>query len=576
MSSDAPPGYVSASARTTYIGGVIAVIVAYVVAQIGVPAALTMNTTLAMQAAPSFTSMGGNLQGGAVWRDRFWYLSGSDEFVGPYGTAGPRLIGVSLGDERETEIAVSEAMRDGYLLSAPDRLWLVSPKLVAFYDGQDLLTGEPEEELGAISPPFLLDGRPAVVEGGRLERTEDVAPWLEETEQFQVIGDDGARVLKVLDGQQWRTEAEFSLLGEDGSLTSVRNLRVLHHDGELHLFTEVGATVRHRVSLPEGPLAALREWEEVARMGDQWSAVTLDGAPALLFVDEHATGGTVRGYRPESGGWKQFVSRDVAAFERIGVCGTEGAGGWLIASQSSPFDLRLTQLEGDQVVERTSAAPGFPGTSAAAGQSRLLYLLPYGFLVLAGLVVSVMMHFWRASGYEFENKRAELASLWRRGVAEGVDVLLMAGPAAVAFWRAWRHFSSELIMQMQGPGAVLPGLKWMLLAVLWLVVAFFAFSILEGLTGRTPGKWVTGIKVVRRNLQRCGVGWALLRNLLIIADGFFNYTVGLALVAFTQARQRVGDLAAGTIVIRAGSVSETQPEESLQLEWEADERGRAE
>ncbi|MFO7959084.1 MAG: RDD family protein [Candidatus Brocadiia bacterium] len=576
MSAEAPPGYVSASAKTTYIGGVIAVIVAYVVAQIAVPAALTMNRTLAMQGAPTFTSMGGNLRAAAVWRDRFWYISGPNEFVGPYDSAGARLIGVSLDGEEQVNVAVSTGLGDGYVLAAPDRLWLVSRKLVGFYDGQDLLTGEPEEELGAISPPFLLDGRPAVVEGGRLEKTEDVAPWLEETEQFQVIGDDGNRVLKVLDGQQWRTEAEFSLLGEDGPLTSVRNLRVLHHDGELHLFTEVGATVRHRVGLPEGPLAALREWEEVARMGDQWSAVTLEGAPALFFVDEHATGGTVRGYRPGADGWEQFVSREVPAFERIGVCGTETPDGWLIASQSSPFDLRLTQLEGDQVVERTSAAPGFPGSSAAVGQSLLAYLLPYAFLVLAGLVVSVMMRFWRTSGYEYEDKRAELASLWRRGIGEGVDLLLMAGPAALASWRAWRHFTPALMVE--GPGALLPGAKWMLLALAWLFGTFLVFSILEGLTGRTPGKWVTGIKVVRRNLGRCGVGWALLRNLLIIADGFFNYTVGLALVAFTQARQRVGDLAAGTIVIRAGSVSETQPEgeESLQLEWEADERGRTE
>ena len=41
-----------------------------------------------------------------------------------------------------------------------------------------------------------------------------------------------------------------------------------------------------------------------------------------------------------------------------------------------------------------------------------------------------------------------------------------------------------------------------------------------------------------------------MRNALKLVDGFFNFLVGILLVAFTPEWQRVGDLAARTIVVR--------------------------
>jgi uncharacterized RDD family membrane protein YckC len=45
------------------------------------------------------------------------------------------------------------------------------------------------------------------------------------------------------------------------------------------------------------------------------------------------------------------------------------------------------------------------------------------------------------------------------------------------------------------------------------------------------------------------------RNLLKFVDGFFYFLVGILLVALTENRQRLGDLAARTVVVtgRAGS-----------------------
>jgi uncharacterized RDD family membrane protein YckC len=42
---------------------------------------------------------------------------------------------------------------------------------------------------------------------------------------------------------------------------------------------------------------------------------------------------------------------------------------------------------------------------------------------------------------------------------------------------------------------------------------------------------------------------ALVRNLLMFVDGFFNFMVGILVVALNEHWQRVGDMAARTVVV---------------------------
>lgn len=70
-------------------------------------------------------------------------------------------------------------------------------------------------------------------------------------------------------------------------------------------------------------------------------------------------------------------------------------------------------------------------------------------------------------------------------------------------------------------------------------------------SGRTPGKRWTGLRVVRMGGAPVGFLASALRNLLRIVDalpGF--YLVGILSVLLTRNNQRLGDLAAGTIVVR--------------------------
>ena len=71
-------------------------------------------------------------------------------------------------------------------------------------------------------------------------------------------------------------------------------------------------------------------------------------------------------------------------------------------------------------------------------------------------------------------------------------------------------------------------------------------------SGRTPGKRAAGLRVVRLGGEPVGFLASAVRNLLRLIDmqpGFI-YAVGAVTILFSRRNQRLGDLAAGTLVVR--------------------------
>ncbi len=87
--------------------------------------------------------------------------------------------------------------------------------------------------------------------------------------------------------------------------------------------------------------------------------------------------------------------------------------------------------------------------------------------------------------------------------------------------------------------------------MLYGVIVVFYYILLEGYLGQTVGKMVLGIKVVREdNGGVPGVGRATIRKLLRIIDGLFSYLVAFITVLISGKNQRLGDMAAHTLVVR--------------------------
>jgi uncharacterized RDD family membrane protein YckC len=88
-------------------------------------------------------------------------------------------------------------------------------------------------------------------------------------------------------------------------------------------------------------------------------------------------------------------------------------------------------------------------------------------------------------------------------------------------------------------------------SLLYAVIVVLYYILLEGYLGQTFGKMVLGIKVVREdNGEVPGLGGATIRTLFRIVDGLFSYLVAFIAVLISGKNQRLGDMAAHTLVVR--------------------------
>ncbi len=144
-------------------------------------------------------------------------------------------------------------------------------------------------------------------------------------------------------------------------------------------------------------------------------------------------------------------------------------------------------------------------------------------------------------------------------IAEGVEIRLrMAGPL-LRISAYGIDFAIRLLMLIGGSiglslmGVVIGGkvakgmilVSWFLLD--WLYPVFFE----AGKRGATPGKRLMGLRVVQATGSPITFGQAVVRNFLRFIDGmpFFTYCFGVTSCVATRRFQRLGDLAAGTVVI---------------------------
>jgi Predicted membrane protein/domain len=146
----------------------------------------------------------------------------------------------------------------------------------------------------------------------------------------------------------------------------------------------------------------------------------------------------------------------------------------------------------------------------------------------------------------------------------GVDVeLTVAGPGSRSYafiidwhirlllamgWLLIGHvvYNGGLTLQAEpGSGYVL----WVWMPTL--LIYFFYHPVLEvAMRGRTPGKRIAGVRLVTREGDIPGAGALLLRNIFRLLDSLpLCYLVGLATVILTEHHVRIGDIAAGTLLV---------------------------
>ena len=139
-----------------------------------------------------------------------------------------------------------------------------------------------------------------------------------------------------------------------------------------------------------------------------------------------------------------------------------------------------------------------------------------------------------------------LATIGSRFLALAIDTLIQAVGAAGLLAVA------VLFRFVVGP--VWPGApNWAFAVVLlgWLTLYYGYFAILETIwNGQTPGKRVMGLRVIHASGRPLSAQEAILRNVVRIVDQMPGiYAIGMIAVLLSERSQRLGDLAAGSVVV---------------------------
>lgn len=174
--------------------------------------------------------------------------------------------------------------------------------------------------------------------------------------------------------------------------------------------------------------------------------------------------------------------------------------------------------------------------------------------------------------------RYELAGLGSRFLAVGLDLTIQIG-VTVAFLLFMAVIAGPLAA-VAGRLPAPPAVSKTGQAVFGAIAIFALFSLYFGYfivfelwwSGRTPGKRVLGIRVVRDAGFPIDIGAAVVRNLVRVLEfglGFYAISAISALVS--RENKRLGDYAAGTIVVRDRPEDRTPLEGYLARETPADD-----
>ena len=550
--TDSDRGYVTAESkrRFTLIAGVMGAVC--FLAQTVLPMALMFLIMVPSMATHDFTMI--DVDQAALWRDELWFTQRTIpvNWRDPERSApAVALARVRLADLSSAGPAVplsGETDSTPSLLPVGDRLWVIGANEVGYYKDGSFTRLEGAGRPARPSKPFVYGGNPAVISLG---------------------GVPALNTLRLEAGRAaWTTrELVLGLRPEGGALHA---LQAVEASGRLYLFAELCTETPDHCSLSYRDLeqeAWLPVVDELCSCAT-WTAVALESRPAVVLSEPEGRRTQLSVVALGANGPR----RDTVDMGKPGRMALDGwrafsSGNRLVlVSQGMPGSLKLAEWADGRVVRSVRNQGTFP---FPFGGNMMLFmvipqLLPIVLSLLLALILTAQMRRHRVQEYAFEGQRRTFASLWQRALAQLVDVIpLLAGFVVPGFWW-WRMFSDPERFLENGPfegGAWFPLLFFGLsiAAFGWALLVLVVYSYLEGRFGKTPGKWLLRIRVLGTDLRPCGFRRAFLRNLLTFVDGFFSFLVGALLVALTESWQRLGDLAARTIVVTDAGAEDHLP-----------------
>ena len=468
------------------------------------------------------------------------------------------------------------------LIAEGDTLWSVSPTTIVRVLDDQVTELTPKHSLKKPCPPFLYEGQPAVIDWVTQEstvlRTFDGEDWIDRgrVEIPTTLGrsSDASGLLVA------SLENEATAAAHPGRFSAL-DIRVLVHGGQYHLFVSDGVDVAYRVGIefiqasalvPDNvpDVTDLEHWEDVCQMKvaagalkkSDWSAGLVAGEPVVFAAASTSStpfgNSTLTVFERTAGKWAQTSQMVMPALMDL-LAFSDGERTY-VAGQPPVPSLRFYKFVNHELQPTGTLlkSPAQGSQLAIEWIGRCMQWIYWPLLVVFAWAVTWLMSRYTTASYQFGAQTVELASYTRRVVARLIDHALYMIPAyfiVVASGFSSRESVEANMDRFFDLGADSMLVRYMLMMFGLLLVGLCLLvlnSILQGWWGLTLGKWICGIRTKRATLRPCGVLRALLRELLIIVDTLFGTTAIPATMSMTltNGRQRLGDLAADTIVIR--------------------------
>lgn len=166
---------------------------------------------------------------------------------------------------------------------------------------------------------------------------------------------------------------------------------------------------------------------------------------------------------------------------------------------------------------------------------------------------------------EFVSLKYKLAGLGSRGAAIIIDQLLLT-IANIAIILFLVFFTDTFVV----PESTIP----MVIAIIVIFILNYGYFFIAEyfFGGKTVGKRMLGIRVIQENGHGITLLSSFIRNLLRIVDSMpASYFIGMLFVFFNSRHKRLGDLAAGTIVVHERKAKKTG--KPTEIEKEITSRG---
>lgn len=169
---------------------------------------------------------------------------------------------------------------------------------------------------------------------------------------------------------------------------------------------------------------------------------------------------------------------------------------------------------------------------------------------------------------EFVSLQFKLAGLGSRAAAMIIDQIILTVVNIVLIIALVFLSESDILLFI--------GNSWGWILAIWMIALFtvnFGYFFVSEyfFSGKTIGKNILGIRVIQENGHSITILSAIIRNLLRVIDMLpMSYFLGIILIFFNSKHKRLGDMAAGTIVVHEQKMKR---QKKTSLEQEIERRG---